>query len=244
MASVHETGHAKNVANFQNLIEFVKSYGNAYNPSKPSLQLSALQELKASADDTLKEVLAKNTFYNTKIDERLNAFSSLKSLSTRLINALQATDATTGIINDAKAYNRKIQGKKAKAPKASDTLSEGAHKTISTSQQSYDQQIQHLAGLKNVLEAEPSYSPNEDDLKIATLNRKITDLQERNTAVASAYTAVSTSRMIRNKILYTGESGIFETAKDVKKYIKSVFGATSPQFVQVKGLIFKKPRLS
>ncbi|MFZ4929210.1 hypothetical protein [Chryseobacterium sp. Mn2064] len=244
MASLHETGHARNVAHFQTLIEFVKSYSNAYNPSKPSLQLPALQELKASADSTLQEVLAKNTIYNTKINERLNAFINLKSLSTRLINAIQATDATPGIINDAKAYNRKIQGKKAKTPKATDTSDKETAKTISTSQQSYDQQIQHLVGLKNVLEAEPSYSPNEDDLKITTLNRKIIDLQEKNTAVATAYTAVSTSRIKRNQTLYTGENGIFETAKDVKKYIKSVFGATSPQFLQVKGLPFKKPRLS
>ena len=31
MASTSETGHAKNVANFQDLIEFVTGYGATYN---------------------------------------------------------------------------------------------------------------------------------------------------------------------------------------------------------------------
>jgi hypothetical protein len=34
MASTSEVGHAKNVANFQDLIEFVTGYGVTFNPSK------------------------------------------------------------------------------------------------------------------------------------------------------------------------------------------------------------------
>jgi hypothetical protein len=42
MASTSETGHAKNVANFQDLISFVTSYGATYNPSKNGLKLPQL----------------------------------------------------------------------------------------------------------------------------------------------------------------------------------------------------------
>lgn len=240
MASTSETGHAKNIANFQTLISFVTSYGSAYNPSKESLKLSTLASLKLSAEDALADVLTKNTTYNSKVNERVNAFSSLKTLSTRLFNALQATDATVETINDAKIYNRKIQGKKASTAKTPTDSTAEAPKTISTSQLSYDQQIQHLSGLKTVLASEPSYSPNETELKISTLNTLIADLYEKNAAVSNAYTAVSNSRIVRNQILYTNEDGIFETANDIKKYIKSVFGADSPQFAQIKGLEFKK----
>ena len=52
MASTSEVGHAKNVANFQDLIEFVTAYGATYNPSKNSLKLPQLIALKASADAT------------------------------------------------------------------------------------------------------------------------------------------------------------------------------------------------
>ena len=243
MASTSEVGHAKNVANFQDLIEFVTGYGATYNPSKNSLKLPQLIALKATAETKLTDVISKNTAYNNKVNERMVAFSNLKSLSTRLVNALQTTDATTQTINDAKTFNRKMQGKKASASQTPTDPNAPAPKTISTSQQSYDQLIQHLAGLKSVLEEESSYTPNETDLQVATIDAKIADLTAKNTAVSTAYTNISNSRISRNETLYTSDNGIFETASEVKKYIKSVFGASSPQYNQVSGIKFSKPKV-
>lgn len=42
MASQSEVGHAKNVANFEDLIAYCTAYGAAYNPSKTALQLTSL----------------------------------------------------------------------------------------------------------------------------------------------------------------------------------------------------------
>ena len=243
MASTSEVGHAKNVANFQDLIEFVIGYGETYNPSKNSLKLPQLIALKDNAQAKLNDVITKNTIYNNKVNERMVAFGNLKSFSTRLVNALQTTDATNETINNAKTFNRKMQGKKASTTQASTDPNAPAPATISTSQQSYDQLIQHLAGLKSVLETEPSYTPNEIELQIATIDSKIADLSAKNTAVATAYTNISNSRISRNETLYTNENGIYETASEVKKYIKSVFGASSPQYNQVGGIKFSKPRL-
>ena len=239
MASTSETGHAKNVANFQDLIEFVTGYGTTYNPSKNSLKLPQLIALKASADTNLTDVITKNTNYNNKVNERITAFSGLKSLSTRLVNALQTTDATNETIGNAKTFNRKMQGKKASSSQTPTDPNTPAPATISTSQQSYDQLIQHLTGLTSVLEAETSYTPNETDLQVATIQAKIADLTAKNTAVATAYTSISNSRIARNETLYTSATSLVETANEVKKYIKSVFGASSPQFAQVKGIQFK-----
>lgn len=243
MASTSEVGHAKNVTNFQHIIEFVTGYGATYNPSKNSLKLPQLVALKATAEAKLTDVISKNTNYNNKVNERMVAFSNLKTLATRLVNALQTTDATTATINNAKTFNRKMQGKKASASQTPTDPNEPAPTRISTSQQSYDQLIQHLTGLKSVLEEEPSYTPNEVDLQVATITAKIADLTTKNTAVSTAYTNISNSRISRNETLYTSENGIFETASEVKKYIKSVFGASSPQYKQVSGIKFSKPRL-
>ena len=239
MASTSEVGHAKNVANFQDLIEFVTAYGTTYNPSKNALKLPQLIALKASADATLADVITKNTNYNNKVNERITAFSGLKSLSTRLVNALQTTEATTETVGNAKTFNRKMQGKKASSSQTPTDPNTPAPTTISTSQQSYDQLIQHLAGLTSVLEAETSYTPNETDLQVATLQTKIADLTAKNTAVATAYASISNSRIARNETLYSSSTGLVETANEVKKYVKSVFGASSPQFAQVKGIQFK-----
>ena len=156
---------------------------------------------------------------------------------------MQTTDATDQIIKDAKGFNKKMQGQRASATATTPTdPNTPAPNTISTSQQSYTQQIQHLTGLISVLESEPSYTPNETDLQIATLQAKQNDLTTKNNAVATAYTNVSNSRISRNTTLYSTEGSIFDVASEVKKYIKSIYGATSPEFAQVKGIEFKKPK--
>ena len=45
MASTSETGHAKNIANFQDLISFCEGYGSTYNPTKEGLKIPQLQAL-------------------------------------------------------------------------------------------------------------------------------------------------------------------------------------------------------
>jgi hypothetical protein len=240
MASTTETGHAKNIANFQTLIEFLIGYGSSYNPSKTSLQLPALVALKQSAELALSDVLSNNTIYNGKVSERQTAFSGIKTMATRFINAIQVSGASEGSIKEAKFHNRKLQGKRASAPKTPANPDEAAPAIISVSQQSYDQLIQHLLGIKIVLENEPNYQPNEPELLVDMLTLTITDLQNKNLEVARAYANVNNARIARNKLLYGDENGICETASDVKKYIKAIFGATSPEFAQIKGLEFSK----
>jgi hypothetical protein len=78
MASTTETGHAKNVANFQDLIEIVTGYGATYNPSKNSLKLPQLIALKTSAEGNLVDVISKNTNYNNKVKVSLQSFALLR----------------------------------------------------------------------------------------------------------------------------------------------------------------------
>lgn len=241
MASTSETGHAKNVANFQDLIEFVSAYGATYNPSKTNLQLTQMIAQHAAADTSLADVITKNTAFNTKVNLRVAAFSDIRVFATRLLAALQATDASAQTIADAKTFNTKIQGKSASTPKTPLDPNAPPPDTISVSQQSYDQLIQHLSALKSVLASEPSYAPNESDLQIVSLDAKIADLIEKNNAVSTVYAAASNSRIARDKILYNDQNSIYETAKDVKVYVKAVFGASSPEYAQVKGIQIKKP---
>jgi len=242
MASISETGHAKNVANFQDLIAFVTGYGTSYSPNKAALKLPALNTLYTTSQSKLSDVTAKNTNFNNAVNARIKSFAGIRPLATRLVSALDATDATKEKLNNAKAFNKKLQGRRATAsinPKDPNTP---APATISSSQQSYDQMIQHFAGLISVLSSEPSYTPNEIDLKIATLTAKQAELNARNSEVSTNYTAVSNARIDRNKTLYNTDTGLVDIAAEVKKYIKSVYGASSPEFAQVKAIEFKKER--
>jgi hypothetical protein len=238
--SVSETGHAKNIANFQDLTAFVTGYGATYNPSKNGLKIPQLNTLTTTAQTNLADVVTKNTAFNNTVNARFIAFDGLKGLSTRLISALESTDATTEKIKDAKGFNRKIQGKRVAIPQTPTDPNTEAPKTISTSQQSYDQQIQHLAGIISILQSETTYTPNETDLKIVTLTAKQADLTTKNNAVATAYATISNSRIARDKTLYNTDTGLVDIATEVKKYVKSIYGATSPEFAQVKGIEFKK----
>ena len=237
--SVSETGHAKNVANFQDVIAFVSGYGANYNPTKASLKLPALTALFAAGQQNLSRVITSNTAFNNAVNDRAATFDDLRTLSTRIIAAFEATDAAPAKIEDAKGFNMKLQGKRSgKVVKVLADPTAPAPETISVSQQSYDQLIEHFGGFISVLQSEPTYAPNEAALKVAVLIAKRTDMMAKNAAVATAYAAISNERIARNKTIY-GPAGIVDTAEDVKKYVKSLYGATSPEYAQVKGIPFK-----
>ena len=243
MPSTSETGHAKNVANFEDLISFCNGYGGTYNPSKAAFKIPALQAQFANAQNAINAVKTTQTAFNNATNKRIEAFRPLKSLATKIINALDATDASAETVKDAKTINRKLQGQRASTPKAATPPAGGdaptADKTISTSQQSYDQLIEHFSKLIELLASDSNYTPNEADLTVAATQAKLAELKIANTAVVESYTAWSNSRIERGNVLYNPLTGLITTALDIKKYVKSIFGATSPQFKQVSGLQFK-----
>jgi hypothetical protein len=82
------------------------------------------------------------------------------------------------------------------------------------------------------------YTPNEADLSVSGLNTLLTSMQTANSGVINAYTAFSNSRIVRDKTLYDESTGLVTAAAEVKKYVKSLFGASSPQYKQVSKLQF------
>ena len=241
MASTSETGHAKNIANFQDLISFCQGYGETYNPTKESLKLPQLQSLYQEAQDKLNATKSQKTLFDHATNERRNAFSNLKPLSTKIVNAFAVSGADSLAVNNAKSVNKKLQGSTSKKEESITTKTETTEvaKTISTSQQSYDRLIDHFANMIQVLEQNTIYAPNENDLKLASLQTKLTELQSKNTNLINAYTSYSNAMIDRNQTLYNPLTGLVQIAKEVKQYVKSIFGATSPQYKQVTALEFK-----
>ena len=89
MASTIETGHAKNVATFEDLISFLTGYGTTYNPTKAALKLPALTTQLATANSTLQVVKVAKTANDNATNARELAFKPLKPLATKIMNALQ-----------------------------------------------------------------------------------------------------------------------------------------------------------
>ena len=247
MASTSETGHAKNVANLDELTSFVTGYGTAYNPSKSSIKLTALQALSTSAKNAINAVNAAEPAYKNAVAAREAAFAPLSKLITRVMNALKATDTTEEVDASAKTLVHKIQGVRASAKKTEEekkALAAAGKEVveISSSQMSYDSRLDNFDKLIKLLTSVALYAPNEADLKATALTTLYTDLKAKNTAVVTATTPLSNARIARNDVLYKDVTGLYDIAIDVKTYVKSVFGATSPQYKQVSGLKFTKAR--
>jgi len=238
--SVSETGHAKNVANFQSLISFCSGFGAVYNPSKESLKIPQLQSLLQSAQDKINSTITQKTSFDNATNSRRNAFADLKPLSTKITNAFAVSGVEQLGISNMKSMNKKLQGTTSK--KASATAEDSqpdTGKTISTSQQSYDKMVEHFSSIIEILIQNPAYNPNENDLKVTSLQDKLSDMQTKNSELIDAYTQYSNAMLERNQVLYNPLSGLVQTSKEIKQYVKSIFGASSPQFKQINGIEFK-----
>jgi len=245
MSSFTETGHAKNVANFEDLISFCTGYGATYNPVNVNIKLPALNTKYTACLSAVLAVKVAKTAFDNSTNSRELVFAQLKKLSTRIVNALEATSAASVTVDDAKTVNRKIQGKRAgKVPEdpapGGDPAAEATTKSISVSQQSYDSMIDHFAKLIQIVSTEPLYLPNETDLKVVTLNTLLTSLKAANTSVIGTTTTYSNSRITRDSALYDPGTGLVDIALEVKKYVKSLYGASIPQYKQISGLKFAK----
>ncbi|MGE0637112.1 MAG: hypothetical protein AB7P01_11770 [Bacteroidia bacterium] len=257
MASTSETGHPINVANFEDLTSRCIGYGIRYQPTKAALQIPSLQALRLTAQGNLIAVNSAIVILINSINARQIAFDPIKPLATRMVNALDATDASDELVKDAQTLNRKIQGKRKGETKPPTTPTDPVPpvppvpptgtdpapvpptpEQISVSQQSYDSLLENFNKLILLVASEPSYTPNEPDLQVASLNALALTLTAQNTAVIDATTALSNARIARNHTLYDEKTGLYDIAQEVKKYVKSVFGATSEEYKQIRKIKF------
>jgi len=236
MSSTSEVGHAKNVANLQKLTEQVSVY-TLYNPPVASLSVANLQALYTTAAAKLSEVEEKRNANKNAIALRKVAFENLKPTCTRIINLLDILGLPDGTIDQAKSLNRTIQGTNKKPTQTTPHL-EGAGGGISTSRQSYTQQAENFGILLQLLATIPSYKPNEEDLQLKNLNTYHESLVATTQPVDQTEAELNVKLIERNQILYAEGTGLYDIAQNVKKYVKGLYGATSPEYANVSAIKF------
>jgi hypothetical protein len=215
MPNNSETGHAVNVANFNDLILFATGYGNAYNPSNSSIMLPALQTLAAGAGNALEGVNAAIPAYNAAVAAREVLFSPLSKLVTRVMNFLKASGVSAQVYDQVNTVARKVKGTRASAIIKPETPVDGAEpvseqKQVSASQMSYDSRAENFGKMIQLLAGIAEYNPNEEDLKVTTLSGLMDGLKAKNNAVIAAEVPLSNTRIARNEVLYTETSGLCE----------------------------------
>ena len=236
MTSTSEVGHAKNVANLQKLTEQVNVY-TLYNPPVDNLKVANLQTLYTTASTKLNEVEDKRNANKNAITLRQTAFENLKPTATKIINHLGILGLSQGTIDQAKSINRLIQGGQKKEATPPEEGKEPA-KTVSTSRQSYTQQAENFGILLQLLGIISAYNPNEDDLKLATLNTYKESLLSTTQSVDQTEAELNNKLIERDNILYAEGTGLYTIAQNVKKYVKSIYGATSPEYTNVSSIEF------
>ena len=239
MASVSETGHNKNVTNLETLIIRCEGLGGAYNPSNSQITIPSLTAFYQESKQLVKEVKTTEAPFNEVEGRRKLVFKPLKPTGTKFLNALKGANAPSSVVADAETINRKLQGKRADNSPTETPIGEIPKDKVSVSQQSYEMQVDHFEKLIEVGTIEPSYNPNEVPLKIATLNAYKDELFAINTEVKTKYVPYSNALKNRNAKLYNPETGIVIVTQQVKNYVKSAFGATSPEYKSISKLVFK-----
>ncbi|MCD6068972.1 MAG: hypothetical protein K0S33_3798 [Bacteroidetes bacterium] len=262
MSSNTETGHAKNVANFEDLISFCTTYGAQYNPGSAAITLAALHAKNQAAAAAMQNLRsAKNNLEQATNDREL-IFADLRKRAARIVSALTAFGVPAQVVKDARLAKRKIYGvrshsKTTKAdagrqidpetpvtpvdpPDGEESVTPEEPKTISVSQQSYDSLIDHFDRLATRVAIEPAYTPNEADLQVTGLNTYLAALKAANTAVINATSAYSYALIARDAELYAKGTGLVDITLNVKQYVRSVFGSTSSEYRRLSALTFRR----
>lgn len=255
--STSETGHQRNLTNLEKLLISMINLGSAFNPTRPELQISGLQQLYQEAKMVLSQMAEREVVDKNASNTRSQAFKNLRPLVTRIINNMIANGLPEKAIEDARAIQRRMNGLRAgkklngtsnteppvetedSPTESSNDNDVQASKTISVSRQSVDLLVEYLAKLVLLLQQNSNYNSNEAELQIGNLQMHVEHLRYLNTQAINAQIELEAVRIRRDAILYDKVNGLVARAKQVKSYIKAVFGSTSPQYKQISGLYFR-----
>lgn len=103
---------------------------------------------------------------------------------------------------------------------------------------SFDKKIENFADFIDFLDNSSEYKPNETEITVEGLTTKLTELKNQNSICSKTSAELEAARMARDIMMFTNGTGMVDIAKGVKRYVKSVFGATSLQYKSISDLKF------
>lgn len=240
MSSTSEVGHAKNVANLQKITQQIATF-NLYNPPVDELKISNLEALHNDANAKLTEVGNKRSLNKNAIVARQTAFEKLNTTCTSIINLLEVMGLPQGTITQVQSLTKTIRGDYKKSQPTGEPGGE-APNTSSTSRQSYTSRTENFGLLIQMLSTLPAYAPNEEDIKLNNLTTYHDSLEAATLLVDQTESELNSKMIERDKMLYAENTGVYDIAIKIKKYVKSLYGSTSPEFTTVSGIKFTNIR--
>ena len=236
MSSTSEVGHNKNVANFGKAYQILEEMGTLYNPSNPNILLPNLAPKEIDLAATMKVLNKQAPIYKNAVADREVEIAPLGKLATRSFNFSNSTNISAKDKENLLSQVKKIRGD-VKTKLINPEISESD--AISTSQMSYDSRIANLDTFISQQASHPEYIPNEDDLKIATLQTYHERLSKLSEIVNQSGFALITGRKNRDIILYNGNSNVIQLIREIKSYLKSLGAAGLPYYKALVKLKFR-----
>jgi len=243
----NKRSNQQNVDNMEVLTEKVITFIPAYDPSETRLSILNQREIKVSGDAVLEKVALAESACDNAITARNIAFDALDPFVTRVINGLRISDVPAQTVEQGESIVREFRNQRAteieppaKTDEGSDEEESSRNNKLRNS--SFNTKIENYRNLVLLLSTLLAYKPNEKDLKIDALKVRLTDLKHVNSVAVAAEAAAEAARQLRYQILYGTKTGLVDIAKDSKLYVKSAYGANSPQYRSISGILFTRPR--
>ncbi|MFH0896097.1 MAG: hypothetical protein V2A54_16815 [Bacteroidota bacterium] len=250
-----ECGHDRNIALLDELLERVIGFGPSYNPGNNDLKVAGLQTMKTTLHTAALNVDNTRALMTDAVNDRQFIYEEIRKRATRIVGEAIACGADEKMKGDLRSILHKLRGARIKKieetpvtptdENTSETTkapeSDPAPKVRrSVSQQSYDLQVEHLRRLKALIEQIAGYVPNEIDLTIAAIGTLCTNAENATKVAHQTRSNYDNARFMRDKLLYRKVTGALYIAERVRNYVKAVYGGSSPQYVSVMRLHFRK----
>lgn len=236
-----QTGHDMNLANFRTGITACTYFGTGYNPANTILTLTAMNAMAADCQTKLNDLRNALPVLKDKMGDRAAVFEETMLMLARIVAAHGASSTNTALKKEVKRLVRQMRGRRAKAlPKTPD--GEPTEDQISAVNTGYEDRASDFASILATLTIDTEYKTNQDDLKLTALAGWVTLLQDANSGVRNAHAPVTNARAERDAAFYLNMVNMVDTALMMKQEVKSTYGTKSPQFKQVSGLKFTRPK--
>lgn len=238
MASTSETGHIVNLANFKKIIERCEEFGTVYDPPNTDITLANMTSKWTEADGLHSECLVALEATKIPINDRELLFQEILRLAVRSVNLYACTKATKLAVRDARGYLNRLTGHRVKIARLEDGTPDPNY--VSNSQRSYVKKTEHLERLIELYKTDSNYAPNEAVLQISNLEQKLEEAKAINDDVHGLIARAIKKRTDRDHALYDVGTGIVDLSLACKKYVRSLFGANSPEAASVTSLSLRR----
>ncbi len=234
---------ATNLQAFQTALAHITGLGVSYTPTNPVLALLDMQNAYTTAHSLVDDFTANLIPWKLEVNDREETFEGSGKLATRVQAFVASCGATPQDVEDMKGFVRLVHGGRAKKITIDDpNTPEDESKHVSVSQRGYSDVVEHWSKIIALCTGLGGlYKPNENELKIPTLQTLHDDMAAANQSVIDAAVPKDNARTSKNEALYDAPDSLFERLKLLKSYLKAAFGADAPEYKAVSGLQIIKP---